>query len=84
MTPSLAIGYLAAIMGTLCWIPQAVQVWRTRDTRSLSLMANLMFLVTVILWLIYGVMILDVPLIVANVVSTTAMITIVAAKLKFK
>ena len=51
---------------------------------SLSLMANLMFLVTVILWLIYGVMILDVPLIVANVVSTTAMITIVAAKLKFK
>ena len=43
-----------------------------------------MFLVTVILWLIYGVMILDVPLIVANVVSTTAMITIVAAKLKFK
>jgi len=84
MTPSLAIGYLAAIMGTLCWIPQAVQVWRTRDTRSLSLMANLMFLVTVILWLIYGVMILDVPLIVANVVSTTAMISIVAAKLKFK
>ncbi|HAV08170.1 MAG TPA: hypothetical protein DEF12_06490 [Rhodobacteraceae bacterium] len=84
MTPSLAIGYLAAIMGTVCWIPQAVQVWRTRDTRSLSLMANLMFLVTVILWLIYGVMILDVPLIVANVVSTTAMITIVAAKLKFK
>jgi MtN3 and saliva related transmembrane protein len=84
MTPSLAIGYLAAIMGTVCWIPQAVQVWRTRDTRSLSLMANLMFLVTVILWLIYGVMILDVPLIVANVVSTTAMISIVAAKLKFK
>lgn len=84
MTASLAIGYLAAIMGTVCWIPQAVQVWRTRDTRSLSLMANLMFLVTVILWLIYGVMILDVPLIVANVVSTTAMISIVAAKLKFK
>lgn len=83
MTP-LYIGYAAAALGTICWLPQAVQVWRTRDTRSLSLSANLLFLATVSLWLVYGLMITDWPLILANIVSVTAMITIVAAKLKFK
>ncbi|MDX5402590.1 MAG: SemiSWEET transporter [Rhodobacterales bacterium] len=83
MTP-LYIGYAAAVLGTICWIPQALQVWRTRDTRSLSLVAQVLFLVTVTLWLIYGLMIVDWPLILANLVSVTAMISIVMAKLKFK
>ncbi len=83
MTP-LYIGYAAAILGTICWIPQALQVWRTRDTRSLSLVAQVLFLITVSLWLIYGIMIVDWPLILANIVSVTAMILIVTAKLKFK
>ncbi|MEE4347519.1 MAG: SemiSWEET transporter [Paracoccaceae bacterium] len=83
MTP-LYVGYAAAILGTICWIPQALQVWRTRDTRSLSLVAQVLFLVTVTLWLIYGLMIVDWPLILANIVSVTAMIAIVTAKLKFK
>lgn len=84
MTLSLVIGYTAAFLGTICWIPQAVLVWKTKDTKSLSLVTNLMFLATVILWLIYGLMIMDWPLIIANLVSTTAMVSIVAAKLKFK
>lgn len=83
MTP-LYIGYAAAILGTVCWIPQAMQVWRTRDTRSLPLSAQVLFLATVTLWLAYGVMIMDWPLILANIVSVTAMIAIVTAKLKFK
>lgn len=84
MTLSLAIGYTAAFLGTICWIPQAVLVWKTKDTKSLSLVTNLMFLATVTLWLIYGLLIVDWPLIIANLVSTTAMVSIVAAKLKFK
>ncbi|MEZ5676088.1 MtN3 and saliva related transmembrane protein [Thalassovita litoralis] len=78
------VGYLAALLGMICWIPQAFQVWRTRDTKSLSLSANLLFLITVSLWLIYGLMITDWPIILANIVSVTAMIAIVAAKLKYK
>lgn len=81
---ALYVGYFAAFLGTICWIPQALQVWRTRDTRALSLPTNLMFLATVSLWLVYGIMIVDWPIIVANVFSVTAMISIVTAKLKFK
>ncbi len=77
------IGYLAAFLGTVCWIPQAWKAWATRDTSGLSLPSNLLFLTTVILWLIYGLMIGDLPLILANVCATTAMLIIVAAKLRF-
>lgn len=81
---ALYVGYLAAIMGTICWIPQAWKAWATRDTSGLSLPSNLMFFATVSLWLIYGLMIGDLPLILANICAVTAMATIIAAKLRYK
>lgn len=77
------VGYLAAFLGTICWIPEAWKAWACRDTSGLSLPSNLMFLATVSLWLLYGLMIGDLPLIAANIFSTTAMLMIVAAKLRF-
>ena len=58
MTLSLAIGYTAAFLGTICWIPQAVLVWKTKDTKSLSLVTNLMFLATFSLTITVGIVLL--------------------------
>lgn len=80
----LYVGYLAGTMGTICWIPQAWRAWSTRDTSGLSLAANLMFLLTVSLWLIYGLMVGDMPLILANFCALLIVISIVLAKLKYK
>ncbi|MEN8739172.1 MAG: SemiSWEET transporter [Phaeobacter gallaeciensis] len=80
----LYIGYLAGTMGTICWIPQAWRACSTRDTSGLSLAANLMFLLTVSLWLIYGLMVGDMPLILANFCALLIVISIVLAKLKYK
>ncbi len=77
------IGFVAAILGTICWIPQAWKGWASRDTSSLSLASNLMFLATVSLWLVYGIMVTDWPLILANICAVMAVLTIVTAKLKF-
>lgn len=77
------IGFAAAFLGTVCWIPQAWQVWASKDTSGLSLPSNLMFLATVTLWLIYGLLVGDLPLILANLCAVTAVLCIVAAKLKF-
>ncbi|KIC15936.1 SemiSWEET family sugar transporter [Leisingera sp. ANG-Vp] len=77
------VGYLAAFLGTVCWIPQAYKAWASRDTSGLSLPSNLMFLATVSLWLAYGLMVGDWPLILANICAVTAVLVIVAAKLKF-
>ncbi|GAA6190955.1 hypothetical protein DS909_04625 [Phaeobacter gallaeciensis] len=77
------VGFLAAILGTVCWVPQAWKAWATRDTSGLSLPSNLMFLMTVSLWLVYGLMVGDLPLILANVCGVLAVLSIVSAKLKF-
>lgn len=81
MAASTLIGYGAAILGTVCWLPQVLRTLRTREVRDLSLWTNVMILGTVTLWLIYGLMLGDRPIIVANSFSILCVGTIVLAKL---
>ena len=48
------IGFLAAILGTICWLPQTIKTWRTRETKDLSLSTNLLILATVTLLAAFG------------------------------
>ncbi|WP_298851915.1 SemiSWEET family sugar transporter [uncultured Ruegeria sp.] len=77
------IGGAAAVLGTVCWLPQTLKTWRSRETKDLSLPANLLILSTLTLWLIYGLMISAWPLILGNVISILLVGAIVTAKLKF-
>lgn len=78
------LGYFAAFMGTICWLPQAWKAWASRDTSGLSLPANLMFLLTVSLWFLYGILVGDWPIIIANICAILIVLSIVAAKLRYK
>jgi MtN3 and saliva related transmembrane protein len=77
------IGSLAAAITTLCWVPQATKVIRTRDTRSLSLLMYLMLATGIGLWLVYGVLIVSWPLILANAVTFVLVVIILGMKLRF-
>lgn len=77
------IGALAAIITTLCWVPQALKVIRTRDTRSLSLIMYIMLSIGIGLWLVYGLAIGSWPLIGANTVTFVLVVIILAMKLRF-
>ena len=48
------IGYAAAILTTISFLPQAIMTIRTRDTESLSLAMYSSFTLGVLLWLVYG------------------------------
>ncbi len=76
------IGILAAVLGTICWAPQALKTIRTKDTKSLSLGTNLLLFSTVTLWFLYGVLIGSWPLVFGNVVSMALLGIIVALKIK--
>lgn len=78
------IGYFAAVLGTICWLPQAIKTWRTKATADLSLWANLLVLATIVLWLIYGILLMAWPLIIANLLSAVLVASIVVAKLIYK
>jgi len=77
------IGSAAAVITTLCWVPQALKVIRTRETRSLSLVMYLMLAIGVTLWLAYGVLIASWPLIVANSVTIFLVAIILGMKLRY-
>lgn len=75
------IGYAAAVLGTLCWIPQLARTLRTRMVRDISLWTTLLLLMTVGLWLAYGLILGSWPIIVANVLSASAIAVLLIAKI---
>jgi MtN3 and saliva related transmembrane protein len=70
------IGAAGAVLTTLCWVPQALKIIRDRDTRAISLPGTTLCVLGVLLWLVYGLAIVDGPLIGSSLV-TFAMTSII-------
>lgn len=75
------IGALAAFCTTAAFLPQALQVWRTKRTQDLSLGMFLLFCTGVVLWLAYGLLLASPPLIAANAATLLLAGYILAMKL---
>lgn len=82
MNTSDLIGYIAAFLTTLAFVPQAHHSWKTRDLSGISLPMYSLFSLGVLGWLIYGVMILSWPIILAN--GTTLLLACMVLYLKIK
>jgi MtN3 and saliva related transmembrane protein len=63
------IGYPAAFLTTVAFVPQAWKSWRTRDLSGISLPMYALFTMGVALWLTYGIIIGSMPIIVANAIT---------------
>jgi len=77
------IGLAAAFVTTFCWLPQAIRIIRTRDTRAISLAAYGAFTLGIALWLLYGISLGDLPLILSNTVTLVLQLTIVGLKIRY-
>ena len=77
-----AVGMIGAVLTTVCWLPQAIKIIRSRDTRAISLTGTLVFTIGVVFWLAYGLAIADMPLITSNIVTLGLMLAIVGMKLR--
>ncbi|NLP28942.1 MAG: SemiSWEET transporter [Clostridia bacterium] len=73
--------FAAAILTTLSFVPQAVQVIKTKDTKSISLVMYIMFTLGVLCWLIYGIGIGDIALISANSITFIFALIILSYKI---
>lgn len=78
-----AIGILAALCTTLCWLPQAIKIIREKRTEGLSLATQSVFTLGVALWGAYGFLLGNWPLIVANVTTLLLSLAILALKLRY-
>lgn len=63
------LGYIAATLTTISFLPQAILTIKTKDTQSLSLSMYSLFTLGVFCWLIYGIFIDNKAIIFANFVT---------------
>ena len=80
---SLIIGILAGFLCTISFVPQIVRIFKTRHTRDLSLITFSILCLGVFLWLIYGILIKDLPVVLANSVILILCSLIVVMKVKY-
>jgi len=78
------IGYVAAALTTLAFVPQVLHIWRLRAAQGISLGMYATFTGGVALWLVYGLLLGAWPLIVANAVTLALSLSILALKIRFR
>jgi MtN3 and saliva related transmembrane protein len=76
-------GYLAATLTTVSFVPQVIQVWRTKHTKDISLGMYSIFTVGIAVWLVYGIMLGSMPIIIANCITLILAGSVLAMKLKY-
>ncbi len=63
------IGNIAAILTTVSFLPQAIKTIKTQNTASLSFPMYLLFVTGVTLWLVYGLLNHQTPIILGNAIT---------------
>lgn len=82
--PVTLIGLVATACTALAFLPQVIKTWRTRSTGDLSLPMFLLMTFGVFLWLVYGVVLRDLPLIIGNAVTLLLSGSILFCKLRYR
>ena len=78
------IGYCAAFLTTLAFVPQAHHSWKTRDLSGISLPMYGLFSLGVLGWLIYGFLIGSWPIVVANSITLILACAVLYLKIKHR
>ena len=83
MTP-ITIGYVAGILTSIAAIPQLIKTLRSRHARDISIWQPLLLSIGLALWIIYGILIHDPPLVLANIVPLICNILLTGLKLRYR
>jgi MtN3 and saliva related transmembrane protein len=79
-----AVGYLAAILTTFSIIPQIIRVYRLKESRDISLWTISSLSAGILLWFIHGIVIGDLPVILANGVSLLLSVLMLWLVIKYR
>jgi MtN3 and saliva related transmembrane protein len=83
MNPT-SLGLVAGTLTSIAAIPQLAKTLRTRHARDISIWQPLLLAIGVALWLIYGILIHDLPLILANIIPLACNVMLAILKLRYR
>jgi MtN3 and saliva related transmembrane protein len=78
------IGYVAAFLTTCSFVPQVWKTFRTHDVSGISLGMYSVFATGVALWLLYGVLTQDWPIVAANAVTLALACLVLGMKVRYR
>ena len=78
------LGFVAAGLSAISFLPQLIKIWRFRSVKDISTGMYVIYAISVILWLIYGIIIKSEPLILAEIFTLILVSTILTMKYLWK
>ncbi len=76
-------GYMGAACTTISFIPQIIKIIKEKEARDISLGMYLIFTFGIMMWLIYGILLNQYPIIIANSLTLLFSVTVLALKYKY-
>jgi MtN3 and saliva related transmembrane protein len=84
MAPIEILGLVAGTITSVTFLPQVIKIWQTKSAKDLSLMMLLLLMLGVILWLTYGLVIMNAAIIYTNSMVLAMSLIMLYFKLRFK
>ena len=78
------IGFMAATITTVGFVPQTIKAIKTKQTKDISLWMYIILAIGILLWLTYGIFNHDWPIILANSITFVLVIPVLVLKIKYK
>jgi MtN3 and saliva related transmembrane protein len=79
-----SLGLVAGVLTTIAYLPQLLKTWKSKSADDLSWSMLIMLCTGIVLWLVYGVYVQDVPIIAANIVTLCFSSVILVLKVRYK
>ncbi|MDP3733475.1 MAG: SemiSWEET transporter [Candidatus Daviesbacteria bacterium] len=84
MTIAEIIGFAATILAPLSFLSQVIKTWKSKETKDISLGMYVIFWIGVVLWLTYGLLLKDRPIVINNIIMLTLTSIMLFFKLRYK
>ena len=78
------LGYLAAFMTTVSFLPQVIKIYKEKSAKSISSKTFYIFSLGILCWLLYGIALDSMPMIISNTVTMILSAAIIVLKHRYK
>ena len=83
MDQFIVIGLVAGLITTMGYVPQVIKGYRTGKMEDVSVFMPLVLIAGMGLWLVYGILLGDIPIMLWNAISVILNIFMVSLKLNY-
>jgi MtN3 and saliva related transmembrane protein len=77
-------GLVAAALTTISFLPQVIKIIKTKHTKDISLLMYIVFTTGILLWLFYGILLKEMPIIIGNGITLVFVIIVLIFKIRYK